>query len=144
MGTREDKTYFNEGSILRYEDGHLTLIPDGLKQARRDYGLSETQVFLGMVGKKVFYFDPMLSDRILFFEAGLPDKRFEVAVPLQPWWPKKWKLAHADQVFEGTKSDEVLVYVWVKNTAWLSAYSKDAMGVPVDLKTAKPISSGAK
>jgi len=144
MGTRQDRTYFNEGTILRYEDGHLRLIADGLKQARLDYGLREAQDFIGMVGNRVFYFDHAQSDRIFFFEKGHSNQLFEVVVPTRPWWSRSWKLAHADQVFEGNKPDEILVYAWVKNTAWLSASSKDAMGVIVDLKTAKPVPCGTQ
>ena len=144
-GTRQDGTFFNKGTILRYEDGHLRLIPDALKQARTDYGLSETQDFLGMVGTKIFYFDPTHGDRIFYFEKGHPDQRFEVVVPIHPLWPRSWKLASADQVFAGDKPDEILVYVWAKNTAWISARPRrDSSGVAVDLKTAKPVSSGAK
>ncbi len=139
MGTREDGTYFNRGTILRYEDGHLKLVPDALKRARVDYGLRETQNFLGMVGDKVFYFDSAQGDRIFFFEKGRPDQRFEVAIPIHPLWSKSWKLASVDQVFAGENPDEILVYVWAKNTAWMSAKPRrDASGVSVDLKTAKP------
>lgn len=145
MGTHKDGTYFNEGAILRYEGGRLKLIANGLKQARLDYGLHEAQDFLGIVGNKVFYFDSTKGDRIFFFEKGHPDQRFEVVIPTRPWWPRSWKLASAEQVFMGEKPDEVLVYIWVKNTAWVSAKSRrDSMGVPVDLKTAKPVPSGVK
>ncbi len=145
LGTHPDGTYFNRGAILRFEDGHLRLIPDALKQARADYGLSETQNFMGMVGNKVFYFDPAQGDRIFFFEKGYPGQRFEVVVPIHPLWPRSWKLVSADQVFAGENPNEILVYVWAKNTAWMSSKPRrDASGVEVDLKTAKPVASEPK
>jgi hypothetical protein len=98
-----------------------------------------------MVGNKIFFFDPAQGDRIFFFEKGHLDQRFEVIVPIHPIWPPSWKLANAEQVFLGEKQDEIMVYIWVQNTAWMSARPRrESMGVSVDLKAARPLLGGAK
>jgi hypothetical protein len=140
-----DGHHFSTGAILRFEEGHLRLIANGLQQARLDYGLTEPQNFVGLVGNKVFFFDQEKSDRIFFFEKGHPEQKFEVIVPTRPVWTQSWKVAQVVQVFEGNKPDEILVYVWVKNTAWISTKPRrDSSGVFVDLNTAKHVSSGIK
>ena len=140
MSKREDWTYSSEGAVLRYEDGHLKLIAEGLKQARLDYGLAETQNFLGMIGNKVFYYEPALSDRVFFFEKGHLEQTFEVVVPTRPLWARSWKLTQVEQVFDGNNPEEILVYAWAKNSAWISAKQRrDSSGIVLDLKTAKPI-----
>lgn len=142
--TGAEGVYRKEGVILRYENGQLKLVAGGLKQARQDYGLSETQNFMGMVGNKIYYFDTTQRDRIFFFDKDRPTDRFEVIVPIRPWWPRSWKLASADQVFEGDGPDEIMVKVWVKNTAWIAVNRRSSRGVPVDLKTAKPVAGESK
>lgn len=142
---REDGTYSNEGSILRFEGGHLKLIANGLKQARHDYDLNEHQNFLGMVGEKIFYFDLSHGDRIFFFEKTRPSEKFEVIVPIKAWWPQGWKLDSVEQVFEAESANSVMAFVWAKNTAWISAKPRrSSMGIPVDLKTAKPMQGAIK
>ena len=141
-GTRKlaDGTDSNEGSILRYESGHLKLIPNALKQARLDFDLNEHQNFLGMVGGKVFYFDSSHGDRVFFFEKTRPTEKFEVIVPIGSWWSQTWKLDSVEQVFDDGSKDSVLAFVWAKNTAWISAKPRrSSMGIFLDLKKAKPL-----
>jgi hypothetical protein len=141
--TGADGLYSEEGAILRYEGGQLKLVSDGLKQARLDYGLSKIQKFMGMVGSRVFYFDTTQSDRIFFFDVKRPAERFEIIVPTRPWWPRSWKLASADQVFEGNGPDEVMVNIWVKNTAWIAVNRRDSRVIP-HLSNAKTLESHEK
>ena len=137
-----DNFFIYEGAILRYENGHLSLIADGLKQARLDYDLADTQNFLGMVGDKIFYFDSTKNDRIFYFVKGHRNQLFEAVVPMHPLWPRSWKLEEAEQVFCSNKPDQILVYVWAHNHAWFSfAPRRDSSGLTVDLKKFSPVSS---
>lgn len=141
----KDGNNLYEGAILRFQNGHLELIPNGSKQARIDHGLNEAHNFLGMVGNKVFYFDSSQRDRIFFFDKGIPNQLFELLVSIHPLWPKSWKVESVEQVFAGDKPDEVVLLVWVKNMAWISAKPRRAaLGLAIDIKAAKRVAVAPK
>lgn len=143
MGKRTDGANFNEGAILRFESGHLVLIPNGIAQARIDHQLSENQSFVGMVGNRVFYFNDQFRDSLFFFDREYPAHHFKVHVPVRAHWSKRHNLESVEQVFSGNSPDEILAYAWVRYTG-LSAYSRFSGAVTIDLRSAILVVQNAK
>lgn len=136
--TTVDGRHYCTGTIIRFENDHLKLIPNALSQARTDYKLSETQWFAGMVQNCVFYCDDLYEGRLFFFDIDNPEKRFQIQVPVRENWSKKYKLDSVDQVFAGKNTNEILAYVWVRYTGLIAWYRRFSRGIAIDLQRATP------
>ena len=113
-------------------------VAEAQPEAQRVYGLNPTQRFIGLVGDRVMYWNPVLPSGVEFFDKGQPEKRYRIDIPnnREMWMVRDWHVEDVESAYPGEKPGEIWLEVYWQPKGYTE--SRIAMR-KVEVKDAKPM-----